>query len=94
MNIPVVIQALRELSVWLECSRENQEVVIKVIKELEKPNIGEVELKQLKRQLSKEILFHPKCLGDLYISTFTGDGTAFAWWNYLSQIADICQKNL
>lgn len=64
MNIPVVIQALRELSVWLECSRENQEVVIKVIKELEKPNIGEVELKQLKRQLSKEILFHPKCLGE------------------------------
>lgn len=94
MNIPVVIQALQELSVWLECSKANHEAIIKVIEELRNPNIGQVKLEQLKWQLSKKMLFHPKCLGDLYISTFTGDGTAFAWWNYLSQVADICQKNL
>lgn len=51
MNIPVVIQTLRELADWLECSKQNQ-------------------------------------------NDFIGDGTTYAWWNYLIQVADICQKNL
>ena len=41
--------------------------------------------------LSDKVLFHPKCLGDVVIKDF-GDG--IAWYNYLSEIADICQENL
>ncbi len=35
MNIPIVIKTLRELSVWLDCSKEHQEEIIKIINELE-----------------------------------------------------------
>ncbi len=94
MNIPIVIKTLRELSGWLECSKEHQKEIIKIINELEQPDIDETRLKQIKFFLSTKMLFHPKCLGDLYIPTFIGDGTAFAWWNYLSYVADICQKEL
>lgn len=94
MNIPIVIQTLKELSDWLECSKPNQDTIIGIIKELEKTDIDERRSHQLKWQLSTKMLFNPKCLGDVYISNFIGDGSHYAWYNYLSQVADICQKNL
>ena len=94
MNIPVVIKTLKELSVWLDSSRSNQERLCKIINELEDSTITEFRLQQLKFELSTKILFHPKCFGDIYIPDFIGDGTPFAWENYLAQVAEICQKNL
>ena len=94
MNIPVVITTLRELSTWLDCSKSNQERIDKIINELEASELTEYRLQQLKTQLSAKILFHPKCFADIYVPDFVGDGTPFAWPNYLAQVAEVCQKNL
>ncbi len=93
MNIPIVIQALRELSNWLEGSLYKNDI-IEIIEELENTDINEFRLRQLKNKLSTKILFHPKCLGDIYIPNFIGDGSIDPWYSYLSQVADLCQKNL
>ena len=92
MNIPIVIQTLKELSNWLE--GPNKDKITEIIKELENTDINEYRSRQLKYQLSTKMLFAPKCLGDLHIPNFVGDGSAYAWYNYLNRIADICQKNL
>lgn len=94
MNIHIVIQTLQELSGWLEGSKHNQEKIKEIIAELESPDIDELKLQQLKFMLSTKMLFHPKWLGDVYVPNFVGDGTPFAWSNYLSRVADICQENL
>lgn len=94
MNIPVVIKTLRELSAWLEGSRSNQEKIDKIINELEAFKLTEYRLQQLKFQLSTKMLFHPKYFGDIYVPHFVGDGTTYAWLNYLVQVAEVCQKNL
>lgn len=94
MNIPMVIQTLKELYVWLDGSRSNQERLYKIINELEASELTEYRLKQLKYELSTKVLFHPKCFGDIYVPDFIGDGTPFAWGNYLAQVAEICQNNL
>ena len=94
MNIPIVIQTLQKLSDWLACSKPNQDIITEIIKELEKPDIDERKLTSIKMQLSTKMLFHPKWLGDIYIPNFIGDGSVCAWCNYLSRIAEICQKNL
>lgn len=94
MNIPIVIQSLNELACWLECSKQNQDIIHEIIKELEMPNINELKLRQLRVKLSTKMLFNPKWMGEIYVPNFDGDGTPFAWSNYLSQVADICQRNL
>ena len=94
MNIPIVVQMLKELSGWLEDSKPNQEVIHKIINELECSDLSEHRLQQLKFQLSSKMLFHPKWLGDVYIPDFVGDRSTFAWSKYLAQIEDICQENL
>lgn len=91
MNIPIVIKALRKLSNWLDDA--NKETITKIIEELENTNISEFRLRQLKYQLSTEMLFHPKYLGDLYIPNFRG-GNNISWHKYLIKVADLCQKNL
>ncbi|MDE7231039.1 MAG: hypothetical protein K2N56_11220 [Oscillospiraceae bacterium] len=92
-SIAKVVKALRGLLQWLEQTDFNERVR-EIIRELEDPEINAFELQQLKKELSTENLFHPKCLGDVYVSGFVGDGTAFAWWNYLNSVAEICQSNL
>ena len=92
-NIPKVIEALKEVSELL-AEGTYREVVDGFIRELENPDIGESELRELKSKLSKDYLFDIKYLGDAYAPNFTGDGTAFAWWNYLYSVAEICQDNL
>ncbi len=94
MNIPLVIKTLKELSVWLDCSRTNQERLYEIINELEDPELTEFRLKQIKSELSTKMLFHPKCFGDIYVPNFIQDGKSFAWQNYLTQVAEICQNNL
>ncbi|MDE6064991.1 MAG: hypothetical protein K2G20_10490 [Lachnospiraceae bacterium] len=94
MNIPVVVEALKELSDWLDDSKSNQERVNRIIGELENRNISEQQLQELKFELSTKMLFHPKYLGDIDVPDFVGDGSAYAWWNYLAEVAEICQVNL
>ena len=93
MSIELVIQKLTELSDWLSLGQceGHQHTVDDAIKELSQPDLSELKLRQLKMLLSDKVLFHPKCLGDVAIVEF-GDGNA--WYNYLSEIADICQENL
>lgn len=89
MNIEIVISALEELSVWLAGS-EKQKRVENIIEKLNRPNLNEFQLRQIKHELSKEVLFHPKCLGDFYVEDFKGAD----WWDYLCIIEEICQHNL
>lgn len=93
IGISKVVEALRELLQWLERTDFNERVR-EIIRELEDPDINAFELQKLKKELSTENLFHPKCLGDVYVPGFAGDGTAFAWWNYLNSVAEICRRNL
>ena len=95
MHIELVIQKLTELSDWLGIGEAvgHQHRVDEVINELSQPDISELRLRQLKFQLSGNVLFHPKCLGDVAINDF-GDGTNLAWQKYLNEIADVCQENL
>ena len=93
MNIPRVVETLKELSNWLD-GMECAERVNKIIRELDKPNIDGTELSRIKRQLSTKDLFNVRALGDIYVPDFVGDGTTYAWWNYLGSVAEICQNNL
>lgn len=93
MDIPKVIETLKELSNWLsgmECAKR----VNGIIRALETPNIGSSELARIKGQLSTKDLFNVRALGDVYVPDFVGDGTTYAWWNYLGEVAEICQENL
>ena len=67
-----------------------QKRVEQIIEELNRPDLSAFQRRHIKRELSKDILFHPKCLGDHYIEDFKGD----AWWDYLCGIEAICQRNL
>lgn len=89
MNILRVVKALKELSGLLEGSH-CRERVDKIIRELEYSDIDELRLQQIKHELSTKILFHPKCLGDVYVQGFDQN----EWWDYLYSIADICQRSL
>ena len=67
-----------------------QKRVEKVIEKLNRPNLNEFQLRQIKHELSKEVLFHPKCLGDFHVEDFKEAD----WWDYLCIVEDICQHNL
>ncbi len=92
-DVSKIIEALNELLRWLEHTNYSERVN-GIIQRLEAPDTSAFELQQLKKEISTENLFHPKCLGDVYVPDFIGDGTPFAWWNYLYSVAEICQKNL
>lgn len=94
MDISLVLQELKGLSAWLKDSEPNREIVDKIVEELERGEPDAHRAEQLKLMLSTKMLFHPKWLGDVCVSGFVGDGTACAWMNYLSHIADVCQNNL
>ena len=92
-NIWLVIRALEELSGWLDGFSGFQQEVNEIIDRLRRGPLNKWEHRRIKQRLSHESLFHPKCLGDIYVPDFVGDGTTYAWWNYLSGIAKICQDN-
>ena len=92
-NTEPVIRALEELSGWLTGFAFQQEID-DIIDRLRRGPLSEWERKKLRQRLSGQVLFHPKCMGDIYVPDFVGDGTSYAWWNYLSGIAKICQNNL
>ena len=89
LNIELVISTLQELCDWLAGS-EMEKRVEQVIEKLRRSDLSEFQRRQIKHELSKEILFHPKCLGDFYIENFKEN----AWWDYLCSIEEICQQNL
>lgn len=91
MEPRLVLSALQELSGWIgpDDTLERAMEQVERYDELSLP-----ELEKLKRTLSHDGMFHIKWLGDRWVLGFVGDGTAYAWWNYLSKIADICQKDL
>lgn len=93
-DISLVIRTLKELSGWLDGFSDFQQRVNKTIDRLESGPLNEFERRKIKRELSHEVLFHPKCLGDIYVPDFPADGTSYPWWNYLSKVAKICQENL
>ena len=90
----LVIRTVEELSGWLACAPGFQQEVNEIIDRLRCGPLNKWERKKIKHRLSHESLFHPKCLGDIYVPDFVGDGTSYDWWNYLSSIAKICQNNL
>lgn len=92
-DVSKVVEALNELTRWLEHTSYSEHIR-EIIRRLEAPDTSASELRQLKSELSTENLFHLKCLGDVYVPDFSGDGTPYAWWNYLYSVAEICQKNL
>ena len=92
-NTEPVIRALEELSGWLTGFAFQQEID-DIIDRLRRGPLSEWERKKIRQRLSGQVLFHPKCMGDIYVPDFVGDGTSYAWWNYLSGIAKICQNNL
>ena len=93
MDTELVTRALEELSGWLTGFSFQQEID-DIIDRLRRGPLSEWERGRIKQRLSREVLFHPKCMGDIYVPDFTGDGTTYAWWNYMSELAEICQKNL
>ena len=98
MNIELVVCKLTELSSWLGGLVGYQKMVDEAIKDLLQPDLSGIKLRQLKHTLSQDVLFHSKCLGDvyapIYIPKFPGDGTNEAWLNYLKEVEKICQDNL
>ncbi len=93
-DIGLVIRTLTELSGWLE-NDPAREGIENIIGRLEHyPALSREELEKIKHMLSREMLFHIRWLGDRVVPGFVGDGTTYAWWNYLLKIAEICQENL
>lgn len=91
MDIQLVINALEELSILLDGpSPARREQIDQIIVKLRTPSATAFQIRQLKRELSKDILFHPKCLGEVIVPNFT----SYEWGDYLSSIADLCQQNL
>ena len=90
MNKEVVVAALEELSAYLEYGGHKEEID-GIIEELKGSEMSEMRRRQVKFRLSSKVLFHPKCLGDVYVPKFPDYG---AWMDYLAKIEGICQDNL
>lgn len=87
------IAALTEVCSWLDgypiCRR-----IEAIIAQLRAAPLTEWQKWELRHTLSHEVLFHVKCLGDYYVKGFPCDGSHYPWWNYLSRVCEICQKDL
>ena len=100
MNMPVL--ALRGLAIFpgymlsFDVEREiSIRALERAMEQVERyDTLSPQELKQLKRALSHEGMFHIKWLGDRWVPGFAGEGPGNPWWNYLDHIAKICQDNL
>lgn len=91
MDPLLVLRALQELSGWIGPN----DCLERVMEQLEYyDELSPRELEDIKRLLSRKGMFHIKWLGDLYVPGFAGEGPGNPWWNYLDNIAKICQDNL
>lgn len=91
MDTQSVIKALEVLSTILnDPAPTRRKQIDKIIAKLKDPSINGIQIGQLKRELSKDILFHPKCLGEIIVPGFTSE----EWGDYLSGLAEICQNDL
>ncbi len=94
MDIELVIRTLKELLSWVGTYPARRDIE-RILSQLERwPSLSAAERKEIKHMLSCDMLFHVRWLGDIDVPGFVGDGTTYAWWNYLSGIAELCQKNL
>ncbi|MGN0607950.1 MAG: hypothetical protein ACI4J6_01990 [Oscillospiraceae bacterium] len=90
-----LISKLEELCCWLDKnSSPYSDDVRKIICELQDEDMNEYRRNRIRHELSGEILFHPKCLGDVYIKDFPKDGTNYPWHNYLYAICSLAQEAL
>ena len=91
MDTQPVVKALEMLSVLLdEPAPTRRKQIDQIIAELKDPSINGFRIGQLKRKLSMDILFHPKCLGEIIVPGLISE----EWGDYLSGLAEICQNNL
>ena len=91
MDPDLVLRVLQELSGWIG----PDDPLERAMEQVERyDTLSPQELKQLKRALSHEGMFHIKWLGDRWVPGFAGEGPGNPWWNYLDHIAKICQDNL
>lgn len=93
-NYDEIITALTELKNWIKNYDGFCYQIEDIIEQLESPPLTDFQRNKLKHELSGELLFHPKCLGDVYVEGFPGDGTSFPWGNYLERICRLCQERL
>lgn len=89
-----VISALTELQGWLKDSKGYYSQIGKIISDLGKSDLKDFQKRKIKHELSHEMLFHIKCLGDIYVKDFPSDGTGSPWLNYLDRICRLCQEKM
>lgn len=93
-NYEEVIAALTELQNWLKAHNGFYSQIGEIISQLKNPPLTDFQRQKIRHELSGELLFHPKCLGDVYVKDFPRDGTSFPWGNYLDKICRLCQEKL
>jgi len=90
-NTELVLRALEEVAGWVGPGSSLDALMEQVA---HYDRLTPQQRSRVKFSLSRDGLFHIRALGDRDVPGFVGDGTAYAWWNYLGKIADICQQNL
>lgn len=94
-NYEEVIAALTELQNWLKGGNSGyHDQIGNIITQLKNPPLTDFQRQKIKYELSKNMLFHVKCLGDVYIKDFPKDGTGALWFNYLDKVCRLCQEKL
>lgn len=93
-NYEEIIEALTELKRWLKGHDGFCAQIDEIISVMKRAPLTDYQKNKLKRELSGELLFHPKCLGDVYVKDFPRDGTSFSWSNYLDKVCRLCQEKL
>lgn len=64
-NYDEIITALTELKNWIKNYDGFCYQIEDIIEQLESPPLTDFQRNKLKHELSGELLFHPKCLGDI-----------------------------
>ncbi len=93
-NYEEVIAALTELQNWLKGHSGYYDQIGNIISQLKNPPLTDFQRQKMKYELSTNILFHVKCLGDVYVKDFPKDGTGATWFNYLDKVCRLCQEKL
>lgn len=89
-----VISALTELQGWIKDYKGYYDQIDGIIKELGNPEMSDLTRQRIKHELSHDMLFHVRCLGDVYVKDFPQDGTGSPWFNYLDKLCRLCQEKL
>ena len=93
-NYEDVIAALTELQNWLKGHSDYYDQIGNIISQLKNPPLTDIQRQKIKYELSTNMLFHVKCLGDVYVENFPKDGTGATWFIYLDKVCRLCQEKL